>query len=475
MIEGRAPRAPPPCSGSNELIPIRKKRGQYCQNQVVKSQVMPLYTEIFLPGPAGIIRSANNNAQKYLEEKDWADLEASPELDERLISSAKASSEPLPLLCLRCRVSAAVAKKLRAMHAKHRDQHELELDEMAACVLDDGGELVIRQKSRSSDGQIRTQRLPFDWETISAMPQREVKPLAADILRSYDSTRCALPSWTETLVQGNRELKHYLRSCGLLLISPWALIADTSPKRVKEAWEQCGEGAMNADQITELHASYLKAYWPAKETYKQEVGKSSGWIPDSQFLESLTPPQKNDNALRQLDQAIRRFLALKPSLFQDGEEAAIPDPGSLDELSERDTSTSDVDLNTLIQRALQKSAGEQIKVAIEKDQRKWQRDPNRLLAWQLYCDGIGQRDIASRCDHKQAWVSKLLQEKTLSHAIALGAATELSRHNAFKQIQMDPEGAERMVEALRNHLLCPEQDSDVAPLRRWIRSYLPQA
>ena len=80
---------------------------------------MPLYTEIFLPGPAGIIRNANNNAQKYLEEKDWADLEASPELDERLRSSAKASSEPVPLLCLRCRVSAAVAKKLRAMQLKN--------------------------------------------------------------------------------------------------------------------------------------------------------------------------------------------------------------------------------------------------------------------------------------------------------------------------------------------------------------------
>ncbi|WP_186514957.1 hypothetical protein [Synechococcus sp. A15-44] len=61
----------------------------------------PLYTEIFLPGPAGINRNAKEKAQRYLEEKDWADLEASPGLDERLLSAAKASSEQLPLPCLR--------------------------------------------------------------------------------------------------------------------------------------------------------------------------------------------------------------------------------------------------------------------------------------------------------------------------------------------------------------------------------------
>lgn len=435
---------------------------------------MPLYTEIFLPGPAGISRNTKTNAQQYLEEQDWGDLEASPELDERLLSLAKASSAPLPLLCLRCRVSAALAKKLRAMHAKHRGQHELELEEMAACVLNDGGELVIRQKSRESDGQIRTGRLPFDWLTINAMSDREIQPLAADILRTYDSTRCALPTWAETRVQGQGELKKYLRSCGLLLISPWALLADTSSKRIKEAWKQCGEGAMSSEQIAELHASYLEAYWPAKDAYKQEVRKSSGWIPDSRFLQSLSPPQTNDNALRQLDQSIRRFLALQPKLFQDGEEAAIADPRSLDELVENETPDRNVDLNALILQALKRSAEKQIKIAIDQDQRKWQRDPSRLLAWQLYSDGLGQRDIADRCEHKQGWVSKLLQERTLTHAIALGAATELSRHITFHPITMDPEGAERMVEALRNHLISPEQDSDVPLLRRWIRSYLPQ-
>ena len=109
---------------------------------------------------------------------------------------------------------------------------------------------------------------------------------------------------------------------------------------------------------------------------------------------------------------------------------------------------------------------------LEADQRKWSKDPSREQAWLLYGEGIGQREIAERCGHKQGWVSKLLREKQLSHDIALATANDLIRRSAFKQLAMDPDGAERLVEVLRNHLIQPEQEGDVAPLRRWIRSYL---
>ena len=139
------------------------------------------------------------------------------------------------------------------------------------------------------------------------MPSREIKPFTAEILRSYDPSRCGLATWSETRVQGNNELKRYLRSCGLLLISPWALLADTSKKRIKEAWQQCGEGDMTLEQAQTLHTSYLEAYRPAKAAYQQETGKSSGWLPDADFLQSLNPPLIEDLPLRQLDQAIRRY------------------------------------------------------------------------------------------------------------------------------------------------------------------------
>ena len=63
-------------------------------------------------------------------------------------------------------------------------------------------------------------------------------------------------------------------------------------------------------------------------------------------------------------------------------------------------------------------------------------------------------------------MSKLLGEKDLANTIATAAAVELRRHPAFASCGRSVEAAERLVSALRNHLLEPEQERDVAPLRQ---------
>lgn len=433
---------------------------------------MSSYLELCLPGASGISRQQKSDAVSFLQAQGWLEQEASRELDQRLLHAAQAAEDHSPLLCLRCRVSHVIAKKLQILHQKHREQHELELQDMAACVLDDAGERVLRWRERAEDGSVVDHRDPFTWAKIQALPGREIRPFTAEILRSYDPSRCALPTWSETRVQGNNALKQYLRSCGLLLISPWALLADSTKTRIKEAWQQCGDGGMTLEQALALHASFIEAYWPAKAAYKQETGKSSGWVPDAAFLQSLTPPLVEDLPLRQLDQAIRRYLALRPRAFQEGEEAAVVDPSSLEQVAGEHVQEASTDLQSQILQVLESAAQPRIQAALEADRRKWSKDLSRELAWQLYGEGTGQREIAERCGHKQAWVSKLLEEKKLSHAIALAAASDLIRRPAFKALTMDPDGAERLVEALRNHLVTPEQEGNVAPLRRWIRTYL---
>ena len=179
-----------------------------------------------------------------------------------------------------------------------------------------------------------------------------------------------------------------------------------------------------------------------------------------------------DLPLRQLDQAIRRYLALRPRAFRENEEAAVVDPASLEQVSSEQDHEPPSDLHSQILQKLEEAALPRIKEVLEKDRDKWTKDPSRELAWQLYGEGISQREIATRCDHKQGWVSKLLREKKLSHAIALDTATDLIRQPAFQSLAMDPNGSERLVDALQNHLVTSEQEGDVAPLRRWIRSYL---
>ena len=433
---------------------------------------MSSYLELCLPGASGISRKQKADAHSYLKAQGWLEQDTSRELDQRLIQAAQTAEDHSPLLCLRCRVSNVIAKKLQILHQKHREQHELELQDMAACVLDDAGESVLRRREQAEDGSIVDHRDSFTWVTIQSVPSREIKPFTAEILRSYDPSRCGLPTWSETRVQGNNELKQYLRSCGLLLISPWALLADTSKKRIKEAWQQCGEGDMTLEQVQTLHASYIEAYRPAKAAYQEKTGKSSGWLPDATFLQSLNPPLIEDLPLRQLDKAIRRYIALRPRAFLDGEEATVVDPTSLEQVAGEHDQDSSTELQGQILQVLESAAQPLIQAFLEKDRDKWIKDPSRELAWQLYGDGMSQREIANRCGHQQGWVSRLLKEGKRSHAIALDAATDLIRQPAFQSLAMDPNGSERLVDALQNHLVTSEQEGDVAPLRRWIRSYL---
>jgi hypothetical protein len=66
--------------------------------------------------------------------------------------------------------------------------------------------------------------------------------------------------------------------------------------------------------------------------------------------------------------------------------------------------------------------------------------------------------------------------ETTKHAttLAITAAVELKRHPAFASCGQSVEAAERLVLALRNHLLESEREGDVAPLRRWVQQYLSQ-
>ena len=72
-------------------------------------------------------------------------------------------------------------------------------------------------------------------------------------------------------------------------------------------------------------------------------------------------------------------------------------------------------------------------------------------------------------------MSKQLKPEMQASAIATAAALELKRHPAFASCGQTVEAAERLVTALRNHLLEPEQEGGVAPLRRWVQNHLSQS
>ncbi len=374
----------------------------------------------------------------------------SPAAD-RLLLAASNEGDDGAFLCLRCRVSEPIEEKIRGIHRQYGAHYQLDLPSLAAYGLDDDGRAL-------------------SCPALRALPTSRIAPFTAQVLCSYDSSQGAsLPHWARLKLQAHNGLKVYLREHGLLLISPWSLLADTSRRRVREVVEAFGGSNLTVQHAEALHAAYCQAFPAAKAEHRQRTGRSSGWVPSDAFLLSVAPDQPADTTREQLlaiDRAIRLLLSQRWQQSLDALEAADATPAlSLEACTAELSGDDDNALLARISAALARALDPAVRAALATDQHRWSKAPDRRLAWQLYGEGLGQRAIAERCSHQQAWVSKVLQEKTLATTVATAAALELRRHPAFAGVAHSLEGAERLVEALRNHLLTSEREGDVAPLR----------
>lgn len=374
---------------------------------------------------------------------------------DRMLLETAADGDDGAFLCLRCLVSEPLEQKVRAIHRERAQRHGLDLSTLASFVLDD-----------------REQTLSY--QALCKLPENDVRPFTAQVVCSYDGSKGAgLPHWARTKFQGNRELKAYMREHGVLLISSWALLKDSSPTRVREALELFGSAGVPSERAIALHAAYCQAQPAAKAIYVQRTGKSSGWVPDDALLLQIAPdqpPVATRQLLETIDKAIRRLLTQQgmgslDALAEQGQE--LVDPNSLNNALESGVEASETAAEQLanIQAALERAMPQAVLAALQADQPKWARSPERLQCWRLYSEGAGQRLIAESVGKGQAWVSKLLKEKQLATSIATAAAVELKRLPPFAAVSRSVAGAERLMEALRNHLTSSEQEEDIAPIR----------
>ena len=403
----------------------------------------------------------------FLERYDLLNIEQDENIDNLLLQITQ--EEPRnkdSLMALRCKVSHSIVKKIKQIHEKYQDSDRININEMYVILLDDNGEDYLKILSAEKSQKASYIKKIFCWETIKFMEKnKNINPFSAEIISQFNSSLSNLSTWTFNKVQGNNKLKSYLIKCGILLQTKWSLIADSSSRRIIEAWNRCGEGAFTSEYIKKLYDSYIKEYKKAKIIYKKEKGKTSGWQPDEEFLKSLDPPQKNTDVFDALDNALRNYLTgvYKTAYKEDYEDfgALSTEANIEDELDKK--------LIKKIESSLRNCGKPIIKELIKKDKQKWAKDKSRELCWQLYGDGLSQREIASRCEHKQAWVSKMIPEKKISESIAQETAIVLLRIEDFSDLKKDPDGIDRLVDGLRNHLINSELDVKGSLLRELIK------
>ena len=82
---------------------------------------------------------------------------------------------------------------------------------------------------------------------------------------------------------------------------------------------------------------------------------------------------------------------------------------------------------------------------------------------------MSQREIAKICNHKQGWVSKLLQEKLISELIVDQTLKVLINFKEFSFLQNNIDELLSVKERLRNQLINSEQQKGNSYLRTWIK------
>ena len=426
---------------------------------------MKQYLELRRLTPTGIKTKPLPQTAPELDALAGDAAEPSRGLDQALLSAAIRGDAPNPLLCLRCRISHALEAWLCATHRKHGSGHGLDLLAMASYALDDEGKLTIRTGPSTE--------APFIYAELASLPKGLISPFSAEILRSYDPALCGLPHWSKLKIQAHNGLKAYFKEHGLLLISDWALLRHSSGLRVREACERFLQSDAALEVALDLHRRFCPAYDAAMADYRQRTGKASGWQPELGFLRDLAPPRDPFSTKELLLGIARAIRTLQSGTWlragQRGEEPAEPvDPGTV---PGADAETLPAEqLRAVIDAALERAMTHHMASVLEA---RGDSDLLRCL-WSGWAEGLTNRPLAERCGTSPGTVSKKLRPTEHATAIATAAAVELKRHPEFASCGRSVEAAERLVDALRNHLLEPEREGDVAPLRRWIQQSLNQ-
>lgn len=399
-------------------------------------------------------------AVEALRRHGLGDIEAaSREHDQLLLAETRQNEDLGAFLCLRCRVSWPLEQRVRSLHREFQRNYGVELLELAAFALDDTGG-----------------RLPYQPDPSERA--RRHTPFGVQVIRSYEPALSSLSTWAQQKLVGNPALKTYLRQQGVLMIRDWALLGDTSHRQVVEAVTRL-DGQIPPQTAEALHRKYVPLYRQAKLLHLQATGRQQGWEPDEAFLMALDPQRPASHTKTVLEQIAKAVRRMQSGQWQK-QETALLDGDALERWADKaaeDGSENegaegllDLDVVQLVEQAGLQYAEQLIKGL--------SRESLERQIWQAWSEGLRQRQIAERCGTNQARVSRTVKEEIRAGEIATQALERLRRAMpeqpqtawaaVFRSVQRLQEAEARLM----HHLLQPEQEGGISPLRRWVQQAL---
>ena len=383
-------------------------------------------------------------AAAMLERLGLAGVTPSAAVDRQLLEAraggqARELDEAGLLLCLRCRVSHAAEQKILALVRHFGQRHQLDPIDLAATVLDDGGD-------------------PLPWPSVGTSGAAH-RPFSLEVIDSYRPELAGLGHWTRLRVQSHPPLVRLLREHGLLLQRDWSLLAHASPGRMARAWERHGSAALSPVQVATLHQRF-------RDHYRQARGErlAAAWEPGALFLSALDPPTAAPLTLGRLQamaSALRRDrLAALPMAGPEGLEAVAAAAPAEEPSSGR---------VAVVEAALCRALARQLPAMLAAD---GPEAALRACLWRHYAKGHSQRRIGEACGCCQPKVNRRLQCAAHATAIATTALGFLLGREGFEAVGRSLAATESQAAALRDYLLASPADGARPRLAHWLEPLL---
>ena len=400
------------------------------------------------------------------------------EIENFIFQQSKITNSYTPLLCLRCRISdltrisfLSILKKLSRHKIVSNNIKKLRID-LLPFLLDDNGSRYKKINKSNSNNQINDkEKILICWEVINKNSNKlSYYPFGLEIIKSYNEKKdLSLSNWTYMKVKSNKNLKKVLREYGIETYSNWSLISKSSSKQLKMACEFLGINDVDGE-LNYLIKKYLIEYPIAKLKYKAKNNTIFGWKPNNDFYLSLVPSKEKLSKLKtncinisstskkrseiiwefyefashkdliiRIDKKLREIADILRVYKKKQKENLIPndyfheiDEDPLKRLEILEGIETLKIVNKLTSDLLLLNAKRFIKDKLENQLLLKDESSDKRKAWELYAKGYNQRDIASKCDRPQTWVSNLIKEKSLSKQIAEKILPELKLQ--FNQI-----------------------------------------
>ncbi len=146
------------------------------------------------------------NAKTYFYDhfSSWAEQSSSPGASVQIeLWHRYQQGEAVAELCLRCYISHQIDQACRDLSLRFGTDHGFTCEDVLPLVLDDVGRSI-----------------------------RSPNSTATAVLKAFSPSKGSLNAWIHRLVRQHPEMRRFLLQHGVYLVSDWALLNDTTPKRL---------------------------------------------------------------------------------------------------------------------------------------------------------------------------------------------------------------------------------------------------